>query len=292
MNSESWGLKCRGGDLMIGKKTIIMGVLNVTPDSFSDGGLYYKNVKKSVEKAIQMYQEGADIIDVGGESTRPFAERVSEEEELRRVIPVIKGIKSSIPQNCFISIDTYKEKVARKAIEAGADMINTLSGESYGSTIFNVAREYGCPIILYYIRGTPVTMQKGKIAYKDVVEDIIKHFKRQIELGISKGLNREQFLIDPGIGFGKTVEQNLEIVKKLSEFKSLRLPIVIGVSRKSHLGIILKDELKLSIVPSPAERLEASLAETAVAVLNGASVIRTHDVLQTKKFLAVLDKLK
>ena len=275
----------------LGLPTLIMGILNVTPDSFSDGGLYLDS-QKAVLRAKQMIDDGADIIDVGGESTRPGSEFVSEDNELRRVIPVIKEIRKRLGEKISLSIDTYKSGVAQDAVKAGANIVNSLGGFSFDKKLASVISEFGVPIIIYHIKGEPRSMQKGEIIYKDVIGDIKEFFEKQIKFGISRGIKREHFLIDPGIGFGKSVSQNLEIVKRLSEFKSLGLPISIGVSRKSHLGLILKNELKLSSVPLPAERLEASLAETAVAVLNGAKIVRTHDVLETKKFLTVLDRFK
>lgn len=276
---------------LLGQPTLIMGILNVTPDSFSDGNLYF-NPKKAVLRAAQMIQEGADIIDVGGESTRPGSEFVPEDEELRRVIPVIKGIGKKLGEKILISIDSYKSGVVQDAIKAGANIVNSLGGFLFDKRLASVVSELKVPIIIYHVKGKPKSMQKGKVVYRDVVQDIKEFFENQIAFGISKGLKREQFLIDPGIGFGKTPKQNLEIIKRLDEFKSLKLPIAIGVSRKSHLGKILQEDLKLPAIPLPTERLEASLAETAIAVLNGAKIVRTHDVLQTKKFLTILDKLK
>jgi len=273
-----------------GKKTLIMGILNVTPDSFSDGGLFLQP-KKAVARAQQMIEEGADIVDIGGESTRPGSKLVSDDEEIKRVIPVINKIRNKFP-NIIISVDSYKSEVVKEALLEGASMVNSLGGFSFDPNLVSVLKKSYVPVLIYHIKGKPQNMQKVKIIYKDIVGDIKCFFKKQISLGISQGLKREQFAIDPGIGFGKTVEQNLEILKRLSEFKSLGLPIAIGVSRKSHLGSILQNELKLAILPLPMERLEASLAETAVAVLNGARIVRTHDILQTKKFLVVLDKLK
>jgi len=275
--------------MSLNKKTLIMGVLNVTPDSFSDGGLYV-DPQKAVFRAKKMVEEGADIIDVGGESTRPGSEPVSVDEEIKRVTPVIKEIKNTLP-NVLISIDSYKSEVVKEALLKGAEIVNSLGGFLFDERLCLVVKEFDVPIIIYHIKGKPKTMQQIP-TYKDVVKDIIDFFEEQINIGVSKGLKKEQFFIDPGIGFGKTVEQNLEIIKRLTEFKSLGLPIVIGVSRKSHLGKLLQDELKLGTLPSPTERLEASLAETAITVLNGANIVRTHDVLQTKKFLAVLDRLK
>lgn len=271
------------------KKTKIMGVLNVTPDSFSDGGLYLDS-NKAIERVKEMVSEGADIIDVGAESTRPGSESISVIEEFKRVIPVINGIRKIMPK-VNISIDSYKSEVVAESLLQGANMVNSLGGFLFDKKLIDVLKEFGVPIIIYHIKGKPRTMQQNPI-YKDVVKDIIAFFRKQIKIGISRELKRNQFIIDPGIGFGKTTEQNLEIIKRLKEFRSLKLPIVIGVSRKSHLGKLLQKELKLSSLPSSLERLEASLAETAISVLNGVNIVRTHDVLQTKKFLTVLDKLK
>jgi len=274
---------------LLGKKTLIMGVLNVTPDSFSDGGLYI-DLKKAVSRARQIFEEGADIIDIGGESTRPGSEPVSVNEEIKRVVPVIKEIKKILP-NVLISIDSYKSDVVRQALLEGASIVNSLGGFLFDEKLTGVVKKFDVPIIIYHIKGKPKTMQQEPV-YKDVIKDIMGFFREQIKIGVSKGLKREQFLVDPGIGFGKTVEQNLEIIKRLSEFRSLKLPIVIGASRKSHLGKLLQEELKLDTLPSPLERLEASFAEASVAILNGANIVRTHDVLETKKFLVVLDRLK
>lgn len=277
--------------LLLGRSTSIMGVLNVTPDSFSDGGMFV-DPEKAIARAEQMLKEGADIIDVGGESTRPGSESVSENRELKRVIPVIKGIRKNFGQKILISIDTYKSSVAKNAIKAGANIVNSLGGFLFDKKLASIVSEFRVPIIIYHIKGQPASMQKREIIYKDVVGDIKKFFEEQIKFGVNCGIKKNQFLIDPGIGFRKTVEHNLEIIKRLSEFKSLKLPICIGVSRKSHIGKMLQEELELKGTPAPLERLEGSLAETAIAVLKGAKIIRTHDVLQTKKFLTVLDKLR
>lgn len=277
--------------LGFGSKTIVMGVLNVTPDSFSDGGLY-NTTDNALRRAEIMLSEGAEIIDIGGESTRPGSSAISEKEELQRVLPVIKSIRKSLGNNFLISIDTYRANIAKQALKEGANLVNSLGGFLFDQEMIQVIKEYGCPIIIYHIRGKPKSMQTREIKYRDVMKDILSFFESQINLGTSKGLEKELFLIDPGIGFGKTVEQNLLILKNLSEFIVLGCPMVIGVSRKSHLGTILKEDLGLADVPSPTERLEASLAETAIAVLNGANIVRTHDILQTKKFLTVIDRIK
>lgn len=272
--------------------TVIMGILNITPDSFSDGGSYYNNVDRALKYVKDMYEDGADIVDIGGESSRPGSEQVSEEEELSRVIPVIEAVRKKLGEKVFLSIDTYKAGVAREALSKGVDMVNSLGGFIFDRDLANVAAEFGCPVILYHINGEPKTMQSGEISYADVVGDISDFFMKQIDFGLRSGMRREQFILDPGIGFGKTVEQNVEIIRRLNEFAALELPLAVGVSRKSHLGELLKEGLQLAKLPKTSQRLEAGLAETAIAVLNGASIVRTHDVIQTKRFLSVLDLFK
>jgi len=274
------------------KKTLVMGILNVTPDSFSDGGLYFDDVAKAVARVEQLVEEGADIIDIGGESTRPGSVPISPEEELKRIIPIIGAVSNKPGDKIMLSVDSYKSTVAREALQAGADIINSLGGFTFDNTLADVVAEFDCPIAIYHIKGEPQTMQKGSIVYKDIIDEIVVFFQKEIYFGLSRGMKREQFILDPGIGFGKTLEHNLEIIKRLHEFKKLDLPLLIGASRKSHLGKLLQQRLGLPQMPGASERLEASLAETAVAVLKGASIVRTHDVLPTVKFLTVLDALK
>jgi dihydropteroate synthase len=282
----------KGKVIQPGRRTVIMGILNITPDSFSDGGDYYNNAGRALERVKKMYEEGADIIDIGGESSRPGSEQVSEEEELSRVIPVIEAIRNEFGEKVFLSIDTYKAIVAREALLKGVDMINSLGGFVFDRDMASVAAEFGCQVVLYHINGEPKTMQRGEIYYGDVIGDISDFFMKQIAFGLRSGMRREQFILDPGIGFGKTVEQNVEIIRRLNEFAALELPLAIGVSRKSHLGELLKQDLQLAKLPETSQRLEAGLAETAIAVLNGAAIVRTHDVAQTKRFLSVLDLFK
>ena len=274
------------------KKTLVMGILNVTPDSFSDGGLYFDDIAKAVARVEQMIEEGADIIDIGGESTRPGSTRISPEEELKRIMPIIDAVSHKLGDKVMLSVDTYKSSVAKEALQAGAKMINSLGGFTFDSTLADVTAAFDCPIVIYHIKGEPQTMAAASIVYKDIIDEIGVFFQKQIFHGLSRGMNREQFILDPGIGFGKTLEQNVEIIKRLHEFKLLELPLLIGASRKSHLGKLLQQRLGLAQMPGASERLEASLAETAVAVLKGASIVRTHDVLPTVKFLAVLDAIK
>lgn len=278
--------------IQLDKQTLIMGILNITPDSFSDGGNYYNNVKKALEHAKKMHEEGADIIDIGGESSRPGAEQVTQEEELSRVIPVIEAIRRELGEKVYLSIDTYKSEVAKEALLKGVNLINSLGGFTFDRELARVASEFDCPVMLYHINGKPKTMQQGDLSSTDVIADISSFFKNQIDLGIQNGMSKKQFILDPGIGFGKTVEQNIEIIKRLNEFTELKLPIAVGISRKSHLAELIKQNLHLPELPQPNQRIEACLAETAIAVLNGATIIRTHDVIQTKRFITTLDLFK
>lgn len=286
-----FNIKCANRSLELSRSTAIMGVLNITPDSFSDGNVYYNNVSRAVDRAKKMLEEGADIIDVGGESTRPGSTSISAEEEIKRVVPVIRKIRGTLGKDVFISIDTYKARVAEEALGAGADIVNSLSGFTFDGRLAGLVKRSGCPIIIYHIKGKPKTMQKGRIRYNCVIKEIARFFQSQVATAKANGIRRSQILIDPGIGFGKTLEQNLEIITSLGEFSSIGLPIVIGMSRKSHLGQMLKEGLGLEYTPGPSDRLEASLAEAAIAITQGAHIIRTHDVLQTKKFTASIDAL-
>ncbi|OGY59533.1 MAG: dihydropteroate synthase [Candidatus Colwellbacteria bacterium RIFCSPLOWO2_01_FULL_48_10] len=279
-------------DFLRNRKTLVMGILNVTPDSFSDGGLYYGNVRAAIKRAKQMAKEGADIIDVGGESTRPGSVPISVEEELKRVLPVVRALKKSFGKRMLISVDTCKARVAEKCLKNGADMINSVGGFKFDARLADVVASFGCPIAIYHIKGEPSTMQSKKIIYrKGVIPEIKDFFQAQINYGLKRGVKKSRFILDPGIGFGKSVRDNLEIIRRFKEFKSFNMPLLIGVSRKSHLGLLLLDELGLKKTPPPQERIEAGLAEVGVAVLNGAKIVRTHDILATKRFLAILDKL-
>jgi dihydropteroate synthase len=272
-------------------KTLVMGIINVTPDSFSDGGLYFDDIAKAVARVEQMIEEGADIIDIGGESTRPGSTTISQEEELKRIIPIINAVSNKLGDKVMLSVDTYKSSVAKEALQAGANMVNSLGGFMFDNKLADVVAEFDCPIVIYHIKGEPRTVQES-IVYKDIIDEIVVFFQKQIYFGLSKGMKREQFILDPGIGFGKALEHNVEIIKRLHEFEKLKLPLLVGVSRKGHLGKLLQQRLGLAQMPGASERLEASLAETAVAVLKGASIVRTHDVLPTVKFLAILDAIK
>jgi dihydropteroate synthase len=263
------------------KKTYIMGILNITTDSFYDGGKYI-SVDKAVKHALKMVDEGADIIDIGGESTRPGAEPISVDEELKRVIPVIEILskKLSIP----ISIDTYKAKVAEEAINAGATIINDISGLRFDPLMPEVASKYKVPVIIMHIKGTPKDMQKNP-QYDALIPEITEYLRGSIVLAKQAGVEENMIIIDPGIGFGKLLEHNLQIIKNLKEFTQLGKPILIGVSRKSFIGKILNDA-------SPSERLEGTASSVAISVINGANIVRVHDVGFMYKVVKMADAIK
>ncbi|ADC88870.1 dihydropteroate synthase [Thermocrinis albus DSM 14484] len=284
---KAFRLQYREKILPLGIKTAIMGVLNVTPDSFSDGGMYTEP-KKAVERAVKMVEEGAEIIDIGGESTRPGSQRVSFEEELRRVLPVLREVRKELP-NVWISIDTYKAEVARICLEEGADIINDISGGTFDEEMFRVVSQYHCPYIMCHIKGRPEEWKSMPIVYEDVMQEIIEWFGDRLSSLRAMGY-KGTVLLDPGIGFGKLPEHNVEILKRFNELKIFGLPTVVGVSRKSFIGLILEGLLKKKT--QPAERLYGSLGALAYAVTMGACVVRVHDVGPTREFLAVLDSIR
>ena len=280
ISKTHYSIRCRKRTLMLGKRTLLMGVLNVTPDSFSDGGLFFDK-EKAISHGLRMVEEGADIIDIGGESTRPGAKPLELEEELLRVIPVIESLAKRI--DVPISIDTYKSAVAERAIGAGAGIINDISGLNFDPTLAQIAVKEDTPLVLMHIRGIPETMQKG-IHYDSLFSEILRYLRDSIQRAESVGLDPQQIIVDPGIGFGKTVEDNLLIIKNLHEFRILGKPILLGTSRKSFIGKILKADA--------GDRLEGTLSSIAIGVLNGAHIIRSHDVLQAKKGIAVADAIR
>jgi dihydropteroate synthase len=273
--------------LPLGIKTAVMGILNITPDSFSDGGLYLEP-SKAIERAVQMVEEGADIIDIGAESTRPGSERISAEEELRRILPVLKEVRKELP-NVWISIDTYKAKVAQACLEEGADIINDISGGTFDGEMFRVVASYGCPYVLTHIKGRPETWREKPPVYEDVVEEIVLWFEERLRALKDTGYNG-QVILDPGIGFGKLPEHNVEILKRFEELRILGLPLLVGVSRKSFIGLVMEGLLRKKT--EPVERLYGSLGALAPAVIKGANIARVHDVRQTREFLALLDTVR
>lgn len=274
-------LRWRDFDLDLSSKTHVMGILNITPDSFSDGGLFYES-ERALEYALKMIESGADIIDIGGESTRPGSEPVPEEEEIRRVVPVIKKLSAQI--KVPISIDTYKSRVARAALEAGASIVNDISGLRFDSEMKKVVAKYKVPVVIMHIKGTPKTMQLNP-TYEALIPEIMDYLREGIMIAKEAGIPEELIIIDPGIGFGKTFEHNLEIINNLREFTYLERPILVGPSRKAFIGKILGD------VP-PLMRLEGTLAAVAISAYNGANIVRVHDVPETVKVLKVVDAIR
>ena len=260
------------------QRTVIMGILNVTPDSFYDGGRYAR-AEAAVQHALQMVQDGADIVDIGGESTRPGSQPVPEEEELRRVLPVIEAVRGQV--DVPISIDTTKSRVAERALQAGACMVNDISGLGFDPRMAEAVARHGALCCVMHIQGTPQTMQQNP-QYEDVVRDISRYFEERLALAERAGIPRENIWLDPGIGFGKTVEHNLEILRRLREFTAFGLPILIGTSRKSFIGKILGD------LP-PEERLEGTAATVAIAIMNGANAVRVHDVREMVRIARMTD---
>lgn len=256
-------------------RTIIMGILNITPDSFSGDGIM--NTDDALKSAKRMEQEGADIIDIGGESSRPGSKSLSEAEELKRIEPVIKKLIGEI--NIPISVDTYKPKVAEKCLALGVDIINDIYGLRQEGVI-SVVSKYNAPVIIMHMQGAPDNMQDNP-TYNNVVEEVYGFFEVQIKKAKEAGI--ENIILDPGIGFGKTLENNLEIIRNLEEFKSLGYPILLGVSRKSFIE-------KISGV-SVEQRLEGSLAAATCGIVNGANMVRVHDVYHTKRAVEVVDAI-
>jgi dihydropteroate synthase len=282
--SLAWG-KHR---LDFGKRTFIMGVLNVTPDSFSDGGKFF-TLDDAIAQGYKLFEDGADILDIGGESTRPFSNPVSEEEEILRVVPVIETLSKRIP--IPISIDTTKAGVAEQAIKAGASMINDVSSLSFDPKMANVAVDYGVPVILMHMLGNPKTMQIEPF-YDDIIGEIKTFLENAIDRAENKGISRLKIIIDPGIGFGKTVGHNLLLIQRLHEFKTLKVPIMIGTSRKAFIRNILKDNAAQEINADSVMVEGGTQASVAAAILNGANIIRVHDVANTRVTVKIIDAIK
>lgn len=263
-----------------GKRTYIMGILNVTPDSFSDGG-EFNHLETALKQAKRLIEEGADIIDIGGQSTRPGSEQITLEEELNRVISIIKALRKedAIP----ISIDTTRASVAQAAVEAGADIVNDISGGTYDTEMFSIVARLGVPFIMMHIRGTPQTMQQ-LTDYQDLIAEIIQFFDRQIDRAVKTGIERSRIIIDPGLGFAKNYAQNLELLRRTSEFKALDLPILIGSSRKSFIGRILNQN-------DPKLRVWGTAAACCAAIAGSADILRVHDVAQISDVCKVADAI-
>ena len=254
------------------ERTYVMGILNVTPDSFSDGG-NYNEVEAAVKRAKEMVEEGADIIDIGGESTRPGANYVSEEEEIERVVPIIKAIKKEV--DVLISIDTYKSKTAEEAVKAGADIINDIWGFKKDSYMAKVAAEYNVPCILMHNREPK--------PYKNLMKEVIEDLIESINIALDAGVKRENIILDPGIGFAKTYEENLIVMDNLEKIMDLGFPVLLATSRKSMIGLTL--DLPVN------ERVEGTVATTVIGIMKGCRMVRVHDVLENKRACVMTDKI-
>ena len=257
-----------------------MGVLNVTPDSFSDGGLYFQK-EAAIEHGLRLAQDGADIIDVGGESTRPFSKEVPLQEELDRVVPVVEALSKEV--QVPISIDTCKAEVARRALKAGASIINDISALRFDPDIVSVAAEAGVPVILMHMQGTPGDMQKNP-SYQNLIPEILDFLKRAVDRAVSGGIKNDLIIVDPGIGFGKTVEHNLEVIRELGQFRVLGRPVLLGTSNKTFIGQLLNKE--------PHDRDTGTMATIAAGVLNGANIVRVHNVKKAVETVKIIDAIK
>jgi len=261
------------------KPPLIMGIINVTPDSFSDGALFY-NADDAYKQACSLVSQGADIIDIGAESTRPGSLRVSTEEEQQRLLPVVEKVVRAL--NVPVSIDTCKAEVARTCLDCGASIINDVSGLKADPSMATVIKEYNAGVVIMHMRGTPATMQQ-QTQYTNLIEDIKDELESSLNIAHAAGIDNEAIAIDPGIGFAKTTEQNVEIINELKQFLSLNYPIVIGTSRKSFIGNILNREVN--------DRIAGTLASNACAVDNGAHILRVHDVKETHDFFAMMNMI-
>jgi dihydropteroate synthase len=272
-------LRLRGQSLDLGERTLLMGVINVTPDSFSDGGRFFES-DAALSQAMELIEAGADILDIGGESTRPYAEPVPVDVELQRVLPLIEGIRrfSDIP----ISIDTVKAEVARQAIAAGADIINDVTSLRADAEMVKLAATTGVPVILMHMQGSPETMQADP-RYSSLFSEIIAFLEDRIQFATQNGVEREQIVVDPGIGFGKTVAHNLRLVRELERFQALERPILLGASRKRFIGAILG---------RPVEDREVGTAVVnSFAIAAGAHILRVHDVALHRQVVLLADAL-
>ncbi|BAZ46702.1 dihydropteroate synthase [Chondrocystis sp. NIES-4102] len=274
-------LKIRNHNFNWGEKTYLMGILNVTPDSFSDGGKF-NSLDAAQDQARMMINQGVDIIDIGGESTRPHAQAISVEEELKRVIPVIQQLRKE--SNIPISIDTTKSIIAQSAIAAGADIVNDISGATFDPQMLATVAQLNVPIILMHIRGTPKTMQT-LTDYQDVVVEVKDFLVERVEQAIAYGIAKNKIIIDPGIGFAKTACQSLELLQRLGEFQALDLPLLVGVSRKSFMRPILQKE-------QPSDRVWGTAAACYAAIARGADILRVHDVPEMYDICRVADAIE
>jgi dihydropteroate synthase len=281
---KNFRLKLRSGTLALRERTLVMGVLNVTPDSFSDGGKY-DQPEFATEHALAMERAGADLLDVGGESTRPGSEETTASEELNRILPVLEGLRGRL--KIPISVDTRRSTVAELAIRAGAQLINDVSGLRSDARIAEIAAKYGVPLILTHMRGEPRTMQAGPFA-QDVVHDVMHGLRDSVAKARRAGVVKSQIILDPGIGFGKSHSQNYELLQKLPRLAALGYPLLVGTSRKGFLGATLARGGK----PAPPEqRIWGTAATVTASILGGAHIVRVHDVAETVQIARVADRI-
>jgi dihydropteroate synthase len=280
LKGQAFTLSWSDYSLDLSQRTHIMGVLNVTPDSFSDGGLYFQR-DKAIERGLSMARNGADIIDVGGESTRPYSEKISLQEELDRVIPVVQALSKEL--QIPLSIDTCKAQVARQALKAGACIINDISALRFDPDIISVAAEAGVPVILMHMKGTPGDMQRNP-TYQNLIPEILDFLKEAIDRAVAGGIKKDMIIVDPGIGFGKSFDHNLQIIRELTQFSVLERPILLGTSNKAFIGHILNKEAN--------ERDTGTMATIAAGVLNGAHIVRVHNVKKTIETVKIIDAIK
>jgi len=275
-------LKLRSRTLTLGERTIVMGVLNVTPDSFSDGGKY-DQPEAAIERALAMEQEGADVLDIGGESTRPGADETSAAEELDRILPVLEGLRMRL--KIPVSVDTRRAAVAELAIRAGAEMINDVSGLRTDARLAEVAAKNGVGLVLMHMRGEPRTMQRGPFA-RDAMSDVVRGLRESVAMARKVGVKETQIILDPGIGFGKSYAQNYELIEKLPQLAALGYPLLVGTSRKGFLGAALSRDGK----PAPLEeRIWGTAATVTASILGGAHIVRVHDVAEMVQVARVAD---
>lgn len=265
-------MKIGNKELKLGERTYIMGILNVTPDSFSDGGKF-NEIEEAVKHAKELVEAGADIIDIGGESTRPGALYVTEDEEIERVVPIIRAIKEKL--DIIISIDTYKSKTAEAAIKAGADIINDVWGFKKDKDMAKVAAKYDVPCILMHNREVK--------AYSNLMEDVLEDLRESIKIALESGVKKEKIILDPGIGFAKTYEENLIVMNNVDRLKELGYPVLLGTSRKSMIGLTLNLPVN--------DRVEGTIATTVMGIMKGCELIRVHDVLENKRAAIMTDRI-
>jgi dihydropteroate synthase len=279
---KQFRLKLRSRTLTLGKRTLVMGVLNVTPDSFSDGGKY-EQLEMAIEHALALERAGADLLDIGGESTRPGSEETSTSEELDRILPVLEGLRGRL--KIPISVDTRRSTVAEIAIRAGAEIINDVSGLRSDARVADVAAKHHVPLILMHMRGEPRTMQRGPFA-RDVMKDVVRGLRDSVAEARQAGVAKSQIILDPGIGFGKSYSQNYELLQKLPQLAGLGYPLLVGSSRKGFLGATLARDGKP--VP-PEERIWGTAATVTASIFGGAHIVRVHDVVEMVQVAHVAD---